>query len=366
MARFRIAVIPGDGIGPEVINGTRVVLEAVARRFQHDFRFEELLAGGIAIDATGEPLPGATIETCRNSDAVLLGAVGGPQWDALPGSKRPERALLGLRSALGLFANLRPAVLHPALAAASPLHPAIAARGIDMIFVRELTGGMYFGDHGRRVGVHGLEAYDTESYSAFEIERIARVAFQLARSRRRKLTSVDKANVLESSRLWRETVVQVAEEYPDVKLDHLYVDNASMQLIQRPYSFDVLVTGNMFGDILSDEASMITGSIGMLPSASLGQPGTPGMYEPIHGSAPDIAGKDKANPLAAILSGAMLLRLSLQLAAEAAVVDQAVASVLAQGFRTGDIMDKTNSDQTLQMVGTRAMSDLVAAAILKG
>lgn len=366
MAKFKIAVIPGDGIGPEVTNGTRLILETVASRFKHEFAFEELLAGGIAIDATGEPLPAPTIAACRNSDAVLLGAVGGPQWDTLPGDRRPERALLGLRSALGLFANLRPAVLHPALASACPLHPSIAANGIDILFLRELTGGIYFGERGRREGVHGPEAYDTESYSVMEVERITRMAFEVARGRKKHLTSVDKANVLESSRLWRETVLKVAAGYPDVTLDHLYVDNASMQLIRQPDFFDVLVTSNMFGDILSDEAAMITGSIGMLPSASLGTPGTPGLYEPIHGSAPDIAGQDKANPLATILSSAMMLRLTLGLPAEAEAVELAVSQVLEAGFRTGDIFDKKSADPTQKLIGTRAMSEKVAAALLKG
>jgi 3-isopropylmalate dehydrogenase len=360
MAKFKIAVIPGDGIGPEVTNANRQVLEAIASRFQHEFHFEELLAGGIAIDSTGIPLPASTIAVCRSSDAVLLGAVGGPQWDNLPGNLRPEQALLGLRSELGLFANLRPAVLHAPLTSACPLHPSIAARGIDILFVRELTGGIYFG------GKYGPEAYDTEAYSVMEVERIARLAFGLARGRRQKLTSVDKANILESSRLWRETVIRLSAEYLDVTLDHYYVDNASMQLIRQPDAFDVLVTSNMFGDILSDEAAMITGSIGMLPSASLGKPGTPGMYEPIHGSAPDIAGQDKANPLATILSGAMMLRWSFGLEQEAAGIEKAVASVLDAGYRTGDILDKTATDQKLKLVGTRAMSDLVTAAILKG
>jgi len=366
MAKFKIAVIPGDGIGPEVTNGNRQVLEAAAVKFGHEFQFEELLAGGIAIDATGEPLPASTVAACKLSDAVLLGAVGGPQWDTLPGHLRPERALLGLRSELGLYANLRPAVLYKPLASACPLHPAISARGIDIMFVRELTGGMYFGDHGRREGPNGPEAYDTEAYSVMEVERIARIGFELARGRKKKLTSVDKANVLESSRLWRETVIRLAAEYPDVALDHFYVDNASMQLIRQPDNFDVVVTSNMFGDILSDEAAMITGSIGMLPSASLGRPGTPGMYEPIHGSAPDIAGQNKANPLATILSGAMMLRLSLGLTAEADAIEQAVTQVLDAGYRTGDIMDKTESAAGLKLVGTREMSALVVDALVKG
>lgn len=364
MGKYKIVVIPGDGIGPEVTNSTRLVFAAIAQKFGHEFVYEELLAGGIAIDATGEPLPAATIAGARNSQAVLLGAVGGPQWDTLPGNKRPERALLGLRSALGLFANLRPAVLYPALAAACPLHPETAARGIDIMIVRELTGGIYFGQNGRREGAMGPEAYDTECYSVTEVERIARIGFDLARQRRKKLTSIDKANVLESSRLWRENVIRIAAEYPDVTLDHLYVDNAAMQLIKRPGDFDVIVTTNLFGDILSDEAAMITGSIGMLPSASLGAPGTPGMYEPIHGSAPDIAGQDKANPLATILSGAMLLRISLGLAPEAAAIEAAVAAVLAAGYRTGDIVQSQASDSPEIVVGTRQMTRLVVEALL--
>lgn len=361
MAKFKIAVIPGDGIGPEVINATRRVLDAAALLFHHEFACEEWLAGGIAIDATGEPLPAATIAGCRSSDAVLLGAVGGPRWDTLPGDRRPERALLGLRSALGLYANIRPARLYPSLAAACPLRADIAGQGIDLVFVRELTGGIYFGEQGRREGKFGLEAFDTECYSVREVERIARTAFELARGRRRRLTSIDKANVLESSRLWRETVLRVASGYPDVTLDHLYVDNASMQLIRRPSEFDVLVAGNLFGDILSDEAAMLTGSIGLLPSASLGEPGKPGMYEPIHGSAPDIAGQDIANPLAAILSAAMMLRLSLGLPDAAAAVESAVSRVLAAGWRTGDIIE--HGANPACRVGTRAMSEHVVAAL---
>lgn len=363
MAKYQIAVIPGDGIGPEVTNGTRAVLEAVAKSCGHEFLFTEWLAGGIAIDATGEPLPAATIAGCRKSDAILLGAVGGPQWDNLPGDRRPERALLGLRGELGLYANIRPAVLHQALADACPLHPQIAERGIDIVFVRELTGGIYFGERGRRDTSNGEEAYDTEAYSVAEVERIARSGFEMAMKRGRRLTSVDKANVLESSRLWRETMLRVAEEYPEVELDHLYVDNASMQLIKRPDEFDVVVTTNMFGDILSDEAAMITGSIGMLPSASLGAPGTPGMYEPIHGSAPDIAGQDKANPLATILSAAMMLRYSLNLPSEAEMIEQAVTKVLAEGYRTGDIYQYNEKDTNQKLVGTRQMSELVIQAL---
>lgn len=358
MSRYKIAMIPGDGIGPEVTNGTRLVLDVIAKKYGHEFVYDELLAGGIAIDVTGSPLPNATIAACKNSDAVILGAVGGPQWDNLPGDERPERALLGLRSELGLFANIRPAILHESLSEACPLHPDTAKRGIDICFVRELTGGMYFGDRGRNYGPNGQEAYDTERYSVMEIDRIARCAFDIAMKRKKRVMSVDKANVLESSRLWREVVIKVAKDYPEVELDHMYVDNASMQLIKRPYDFDVIVTSNMFGDILSDEAAMITGSIGMLPSASLGEKGKPGMYEPIHGSAPDIAGKNIANPLATILSAAMMLRMSLNLEKEACAIENAVAKTLKEGYRTVDIcFDK--SDTTKLIVGTKEMSKKV-------
>lgn len=362
MGKFKIAVIPGDGIGPEVTNAARTVLGVIEKKYGHTFVYEELLAGGIAIDVTGSPLPGATVAACRTSDAVLLGAVGGPQWDTLPGNGRPERALLGLRSELGLFANIRPAILHPALADACPLHPDIAAKGIDILFVRELTGGMYFGDRGRRDSAGGQEAYDTEAYNVAEVERIARCAFDIAMTRQKRVTSVDKANVLESSRLWREVVIRVAAEYPEVALDHIYVDNASMQLIKRPFDFDVVVTTNMFGDILSDEAAMITGSIGMLPSASLGAPGTPGMYEPIHGSAPDIAGMNKANPLATILSVAMMMRMSLGLEKEAQSIESAVTATLAAGYRTADIGYAGSGDK-IRIIGTVEMSLQVAANI---
>lgn len=361
MRKFNIAVIPGDGIGPEVTNATRLVLEAVAARYGHSFVFNELLAGGIAIDATGEPLPSATLAACRASEAILLGAVGGPQWDNLPGI-RPEQALLGLRSGLDLYANIRPAVLHAALATASPLRADIVAQGMDILFVRELTGGLYFGESGRREGRNGPEAYDTECYSKMEVERIARIGFALAAARKGKLTNVDKANVLESSRLWRETVLEVGREYPQVKVEHILVDNAAMQLIRRPYDFDVIVTSNMFGDILTDEAAMLTGSIGMLPSSSVGAPGKPGLYEPIHGSAPDIAGQDKANPLAAILSGAMLVRQSLGLEKEARAIEAAVTAVLDAGYRTADLLD-SHDGKPVNRVGTREMSRQVVLAI---
>ena len=364
MATFHIAVIPGDGIGPEVTGRTCEVLETIGQLYHHTFHFRELLAGGSALDATGEPLPETTLAMCKNSDAVLLGAVGGPKWDHLAGHLRPERALLGLRSGLGLYANLRPAVLHKALSSASPIKDSFVRDGIDILFVRELTGGIYFGDRGRSEGEGGsLSAFDTERYSVEEIERIVRIGFETAMIRKKKLTCVDKANVLESSRLWREVTNRVATEYPEVALSYMYVDNASMQLIRDPGSFDVIVTSNMFGDILSDEAAQITGSIGMLPSASVGAPGTPGMYEPIHGSAPDIAGQNKANPLATILSAAMMLRLSFGLEAEAKAIEEAVEEVLESGYRTSDISCGAASEATEIPVGGREMAEKVISVL---
>lgn len=333
---YNIAVIEGDGIGPEIVQASIRVMEAVGARFGHRFSFQKVLMGGCAYEATGSPLPKETVDTCLASDSVLLGAVGGPKWDTLPGYLRPEAALLGIRKALGLYANLRPAQLFPSLASACPLRTDIAEKGIDLIIVRELTGGIYFGERGRRQTENGEEAYDTEAYSVKEIERIARVAFDLARKRKKSVLSIDKANVLESSRLWRETVNAVAKEYPDVAVSDMLVDNAAMQLVRNPSQFDVVVTSNMFGDILSDEASMLTGSIGLLSSASLGD-GTRGLYEPIHGSAPDIAGKGIANPIATILSCALMLRLSFGLEQEAFAIEKAVGSVLAKGLRTADI-----------------------------
>lgn len=334
--KYRIAVIEGDGIGPEITAAAMAAMQAVGQKFGHRFAFQKVPAGGCAIDATGAPLPQETLNICLDSDSVLLGAVGGPKWDTLPGDLRPERALLGLRKALGLYANIRPARLLPELRDACPLREAVAERGFDMVIVRELTGGIYFGEQGRRQGPHGPEAYDTECYSQMEVERIGRIALDLARQRGKKLVSIDKANVLESSRLWREVMHKLAAEYPDVACSDMLVDNAAMQLVRDPAQFDVIVTSNMFGDILSDEASQITGSIGLLPSASLGADKR-GMYEPIHGSAPDLAGQDKANPVATILSAAMMLRLSFGLAREADCLEQAVARTLAKGCRTGDI-----------------------------
>jgi 3-isopropylmalate dehydrogenase len=351
-----IAVLPGDGIGPEVVEQAILVLQAVARKHGHSFDMKQGLLGGCAIDQTGTALPDETLELCRLADAVLLGAVGGPQWDDPSAPVRPEQGLLGLRKELGLFANLRPVTVAPALAGASTLRPEVIS-GVDFVVVRELTGGLYFGPRGRRE-IDGHEtAYDTMVYSTVEIERVAHIAFRLARQRRRLLTSVDKANVLECSRLWRQVVTRVAEDYADVTLEHHLVDSCAMALVREPRRFDVVLTENMFGDILTDEAAQLTGSIGMLPSASLGA-GQRGLYEPIHGSAPAIAGQDVANPLAAILSAALLLRHSLGLEQEAQEVEAAVAAVLDQGLRTADLV--TNGQPAL---GTRAMGEKVIEEI---
>lgn len=350
---YKIAVIPGDGIGPDVVSETIKVLDKIGEKYGHTFQYTELLAGGSALDKEGIPLPQATLETCKKSDAVLLGAVGGPKWDNLPGEKRPEQALLGLRKGLGLFANLRPALLFEALKDACPLKPDIIGNGLDICVVRELTGGIYFGEKGFKETEYGQGAYDVKIYSEGEVKRIAKIAFDMAMKRDKKVTSVDKANILESSRLWRRVVEEVAVDYPEVQLNHMYVDNAAMQLIRDPKQFDVIVTGNMFGDILSDEASMITGSIGMLPSASLGV-GNFGMYEPVHGSAPDIAGQDKANPMATILSAAMMLRYTFNLSEEADAIEAAVKTVLNDGYRTGDIVSNG-----MKLVGTKEMGKLI-------
>ena len=352
--RYSICVMPGDGIGPEIVAEAVKVLQAAGGKFGLTFDLTEAPIGGAAIDATGGPLPETTVAACKAADAVLLGAVGGPQWDTLDPSIRPEKGLLGIRKALGLFANLRPAKLFPELQAACLLRPDIAAKGLDIMVVRELTGGIYFGEP-RGIETRGDEqvGFNTMVYSESEVRRIAKVAFEAARKRRKKVCSVDKANVLDVSRLWWASVQEVAKDYPDVEVSHLYVDNAAMQLVRDPSQFDVIVTGNLFGDILSDEASVITGSIGMLPSASLGQ-GTSGMYEPIHGSAPDIAGQDKANPLATIMSVAMLLRYSLNQPAAAAAIEAACSKTLADGYRTADIMEPGK-----KRVGCKAMGDLV-------
>lgn len=355
---YNIAIIKGDGIGPEVVDEAIKVLDAVGNTYRHTFRYEYLKAGGAAIDACGECLPQETIEKAKKSDAVLLGAVGGPKWDNLPGEQRPEKALLGLRKALGLFANLRPAIMFDELKDACPLKAEKVEGGLDLLVVRELTGGIYFGEHGtKETQDMGMAAYDVEEYTEKEVERVCETAFEMAMKRNRKVTSVDKANVLESSRLWRKTVAKVAEKYPEVTLENLYVDNTAMQLVYNPKQFDVIVTNNIFGDILSDEASMITGSIGMLPSASLAS-GAFGMYEPVHGSAPDIAGTGKANPIATILSVSMMFRYTLGLTAEADAVEKAVKAVLKAGFRTADIADKGKA-----FVSTQEMGSLIAGEI---
>ncbi|ACL74516.1 3-isopropylmalate dehydrogenase [Ruminiclostridium cellulolyticum] len=350
---YKITVLPGDGIGPDIVAEALKVLELTGKKCGHTFLFTEADLGGIAIDRHGEPLPQSTVDICKGSDAVLLGAVGGPKWDTLPGNKRPEAGLLGIRSALGLYANLRPAVIYSALKDASPLKSEIISNGIDIMVIRELTGGMYFGKRGRLETDGGEAAFDTEMYNVSEVKRIAKVGFETAMKRSKKLMSVDKANVLESSRLWRQVVVEVAKEYPEVTLSHMYVDNAAMQLVRNPAQFDVILTSNIFGDILSDEASMITGSIGMLPSASLGATKL-GLFEPIHGSAPDIAGQDKANPIATILSVAMMLRYSLGLTEEADSIEKAVTDVLNKGYRTADI-----ASSGTKVVGTKEMGKLI-------
>ncbi len=333
---FNIALLKGDGIGPEIVDSAVKVLTAVGEKYGHKFNFTPYDIGGAAIDKYGIPLPEETVTGCLASDSVLLGAVGGPKWDNLPGNLRPEKALLGIREKMNLFTNLRPAKLYPALKGECPLRADIVENGFDIMIVRELTGGIYFGERGMREGKYGEEAYDTESYSRMEIERIVRVAFESARKRNKKLTSIDKANVLDTSRLWRKIVHEISEEYPDVECRDMLVDNAAMQLVRNPGQFDVIVTTNMFGDILSDEASQITGSIGMLPSASLNS-GTRGLYEPIHGSAPDIAGQNKANPIATILSGAMMLLYSFGLSKESDAIVNAVDKVLEAGYRTADL-----------------------------
>lgn len=353
---YKIAVLPGDGIGTEIVPEAVKALETIGEKFGDRFEFTEGLIGGAAYDAVGSPLPQETVNLCQNSDAVLLGAIGGPKWDNLPVHLRPEAgALLPLRKALGLYANLRPATLYKSLINASTLKKEII-EGTDIMVIRELTGGLYFGEKKREKTEKGQLASDTLIYTTEEIERIARLGFETAMKRKKVLHSVDKANVLESSRLWRETVNQLAKEYPEVELIHMYVDNCAMQLVRWPKQFDVIVTENMFGDILTDQASMLTGSIGMLPSASLG--GKVGLYEPSHGSAPDIAGQKKANPLATILSAAMMLRYSFNMNHEADLVEKAVVSVLDSGYRTADIMA-----EGCRLVNTEEMGDLVVEQI---
>ena len=357
MTSHRITLLAGDGIGPEITAVARQLLDAVSRRHGFELIYDEQPMGGAAIEATGEPLPPSTLEACRAADAVLLAAIGSPQYDSLPREQRPESGLLGLRAGLGLFANLRPVKIIPALASASTLKPEVI-EGVDLLVVRELTGGVYFGTPKGRVEAEGhVRAFNTMAYSDFEIDRIAKVGFDLARQRGGKLCSVDKANVLDVSQLWRDRVEAIAADYPGVTLSHMYVDNAAMQLVRAPKQFDVILTSNLFGDILSDEAAMLTGSIGMLPSASLGS-GGPGLFEPIHGSAPDIAGQDRANPMAMVLSAAMLPRIGLK--QEAAATDRAAAveSTLASGFRTGDL-----KAAGCTQLGCRAMGEQLLTAL---
>ncbi len=352
---FKICVLKGDGIGPEIVDEALKALDKVGEKFGHTFTYDERLIGGAAIDEFGDPLPQETIDACKASDSVLLGAVGGPKWDHIePATNRPERGLLGIRKELNLFANLRPAKLWGPLADACPLKPERLGEGLDLVVCRELVGDVYFGKKWRDEAGAG---HDDMNYSVPEVERIARVAFDMARKRRSKVTSIDKANVLETSRVWRETVQRIAADYPDVETDYLYVDNGAMQLVLNPGQFDVILTGNLFGDILSDEASCITGSVGMLPSASLSDTKL-GMYEPIHGSAPDIAGKNIANPIATILSAAMMLRYSFDLAEEADAIEKAVESVLEAGHRTGDIAKPGE-----KKLSCTEMGDLICAAI---
>jgi 3-isopropylmalate dehydrogenase len=349
---YRITLLPGDGIGPEIMNVAVDVLKSVGEKFNLNFQFQEAPIGGAAIDATGEPLPKQTLDICRNSDSVLLAAIGGYKWDSLPSKQRPEAGLLGLRAGLGLFANLRPAKIIPQLIDSSSLKKEVI-EGVDILVVRELTGGIYFGEPkgifttetGERRGVN------TMAYTESEINRIGRVAFEAAQKRSGRLCSVDKSNVLDVSQLWRDRITTLSAEYPDVELSHMYVDNAAMQLLRAPKQFDTIVTGNLFGDILSDAAAMLTGSIGMLPSASLGASG-PGVYEPVHGSAPDIAGQDKANPLAQVLSAAMMLRYGLNQGAAADYIEKGVYEVLQRGYRTGDIMSKG-----MTQLGCKAMAE---------
>ena len=356
--KYKIAVIKGDGVGAEIVDSAIEILNAVQDKYNHKFIYEEMLAGGSAYDEYGTPLPENTIKVCKDSDAVLFGAVGGSKWDDLPGNQRPEMAILGLRKRLGLFANLRPGILFDALKGASPLKSEIIEDGFNICVVRELTGGIYFGEKGFKDTPMGMAAFDMEIYSEKEIRRIAKVAFDMAMKRNKKLTSVDKSNVLESSRLWKRIVNGVAKNYPEVELNHMYVDNAAMQVVRDPGQFDVIVTSNMFGDILSDEISALTGSIGMLPSASLGRDNK-GIYEPIHGSAPDIAGQNKVNPIATILSAAMMLNYSFGLKEEADCIVAAVNKALADGYRTMDIVTKGED-----FIGTREMTELIKGSII--
>ncbi len=360
-----IAVIRGDGIGPEIVNEALRVLDKVAELYGHQFEYTDVDAGGCAIDKWGDPLPQEMLDRCLASDSVLLGAVGGPKWNDVPGDRRPEKGLLRLRAGMGVYSNNRPAKIWPQLASASPLKPSIVEKGIDFIIVRELIGGIYFGSHNTEIVNGEPQATDILSYSESEIERIGRIGFETARKRNKKLCSVEKSNVLDSSRLWKKVMHRLAEEYPDVELSDMLVDNCAMQIVKDPSQFDVVVTENMFGDILSDEASMITGSIGMIPSSSLGK-GTCGLYEPIHGSAPDIAGQDVANPIGTILSAAMMLRYSFDMAKEADAIENAVSAVLDENYRTGDIMPSDEDEAAAcKKVGCSQMGSLIIEKLRK-
>ncbi len=352
-----IAVIRGDGIGPEIVNASIEVLEAVAKKFGHKFNYEDVDMGGCSIDKYGVPLTEESIAKCLASDSVLLGAIGGYKWDTLPSDIRPERGLLGLRSAMGLYSNVRPARLFPQLAFASPLKPELVEKGVDLVIVRELIGGVYFGEHKTEIVDGEKKATDVMSYSVHEIERLMHIAFKMAMKRRKKVTMIDKANVLDTSKLWRAIGYEIAKQYPEIDYDYMLVDNTAMQLVKNPSQFDVIVTENMFGDILSDEASMITGSIGMIPSSSLGET-TVGMYEPVHGSAPDIAGQNIANPIGTILSAAMMLKYSFDMDAESDAIEAAVNKVLDDGLRTVDIMS-----EGMTKVSCSGMGEAVAKAV---
>ena len=354
MNQYKIVLLPGDGIGPEITHVTKILLEHISLKYNFKLVFEEHLIGGTAIDKTGSPLPKSTLNACKESDAVLLAAIGNPRFDSYPREQRPETGLLELRSGLKLFANLRPVKIYPSLIKSSSLKEELI-KDVDLIVVRELTGGIYFGKPNGRIKSDNIErAFNTMTYSSIEIDRIAKIAFEISSNRSKKLCSVDKANVLDVSQLWRDRINQISLDYKDIKLSHLYVDNAAMQLIKDPSQFDVILTGNLFGDILSDEAAMLTGSIGMLPSASLKSNG-PGLYEPVHGSAPDIAGKDKANPIAMILSAAMMLRIGLKEKAAATTLENAVNDVLEQGYRTADLMNDGNIELGCNEIGEKIL-----------
>ncbi len=356
MGDYNIAVIRGDGIGPEVIDSATQIMDEISKKYNHKFSYENVFMGGCAIDKFGEPLPDSELEKCLNSDSVLIGAVGGPKWDNVESSKRPEKGLLKLRKGMEVYANLRPAKIIPILENASPLKKEVIEKGVDILVVRELTGGIYFGERGRTEE----NAYDIEKYSVEEIKRIVKTGFEMAQIRNKKLTSVDKANVLETSRLWRKIVEDMSKDYPDIEVNHMYVDNMAMQIASNPSQFDVVVTSNMFGDILSDLLAAVCGSIGILESASVGKSKV-GLYEPIHGSAPDIAGKDLANPIATILSAAMMLEISFGLKEEAKDIRVAIEKVLEQGYRTADLYDNTSKDQI--KIGTKEITDKIIKEI---